>query len=275
MALTFAIGCSTESTTDHETKPMPQAPVAKKNPVTFNDHGDVRVDDYFWMRLSDEQKNAAEPDAQTQDVLDYLNAENDYRKAVMAHTDSLQSKLFDEIVGRIKQDDQSVPVKVDGYWYYTRYQEGKEYPYHCRKKDSMDNAEEIMLDVPKMAEGYSYYAVGGRSVSPNNELMVYGVDTVSRRQYTLYVKNLATGEIYPDEIPATTGGATWANDNKTLFYSKQDPVTLRSSLIYSHVLGTPASEDVLVYEEKDETFSVGIGKSKSKEYLMIGSYSTL
>jgi oligopeptidase B len=275
MALTFAIGCSNESTTDHETKPMPQAPVAKKNPVTFNDHGDVRVDDYFWMRLSDEQKNAAEPDAQTQDVLDYLNAENDYRKAVMAHTDSLQSKLFDEIVGRIKQDDQSVPVKVDGYWYYTRYEEGKEYPFHCRKKDSMDNPEEVMLDVPKMAEGYSYYAVGGRSVSPNNELMVFGVDTVSRRQYTLYVKNLATGEIYPDEIPATTGGATWANDNKTLFYSKQDPVTLRSSLIYSHVLGTPASEDVLVYEEKDETFSVGIGKSKSKEYLMIGSYSTL
>lgn len=275
LALTFASGCGNESATTDEPKNMPQPPIAKKIPVTFNDHGDVRIDDYFWMRLTDAQKEAAEPDAQTKDVLDYLNAENDYRKAVMAHTDSLQSKLFDEIVGRIKQDDQSVPVKVDGYWYYTRYEEGKEYPYHCRKKDSMDNQEEVMLDVPKMAEGFAYYAVGGRSVSPNNELIVYGVDTVSRRQYTLYVKNLATGEIYKDEIPETNGGATWANDNKTLFYSKMDPVTLRSSLIYRHVLGTPASEDVLVYEEKDETFSVGIGKSKSKEYLMIGSYATL
>jgi oligopeptidase B len=274
-AITFAAGCGDKPSAEQDQKTMPQPPDAKQIPVTFNDHGDTRVDNYFWMRLSDEQKNAETPDAQTQDVLDYLNAENAYREEVMAHTKDLQDSLFNEIVGRIKQDDQSVPVKVDGYWYYTRYEEGKEYPYHCRKKESMESPEEVMLDVPKMAEGFSYYAIGGRSVSPNNELLVYGVDTVSRRNYTLYVKNLTTGEIYADDIPDTSGGATWANDNKTLFYTKKDPVTLRSAYIYKHVLGTPASADVLVYEEKDETFNVGVGITKSKEYLIIASYATL
>jgi len=166
-------------------------------------------------------------------------------------------------------------VKVDGYWYYTRYEEGKEYPVHCRKLETMDADEDVMLNVNAMAEGYSYYAIGGRSVSPNNNLVAYGVDTVSRRQYTVYIKDLTTGELLMDVIPETTGGATWANDNKTLFYSKQDPQTLRSSMIYKHVLGTDASEDVLVFEEKDETFSCGIGKTKSKDYLMIGTYATL
>lgn len=275
-ALIFAVGCSEPAVEEtKENKAMPTAPTALKSPKELVAHGDTRIDNYFWMRLSDEQKNADTPDAQTTDVLNYLNAENAYRNQVMAHTDAFQTKLYDEIVGRIKQDDQSVPVKVDGYWYYTRYEEGKEYPVHCRKLESMDAEEEVMLNVNEMAEGYSYYAVGGRSVSPNNNLVAFGVDTVSRRQYTVYVKDLSTGELLSDEIPETSGGATWANDNKTLFYTKKDPVTLRSSMIYKHVLGTDASEDVLVFQEDDETFSCGIGKTKSKDYLMIGSYSTM
>lgn len=274
-ALIFAVGC-TETATENsnETKAMPTPPKASQIPEALTAHGDTRIDNYFWMRLSDEQKKDT-LDPQTKDVLNYLNAENAYRNEVMEHTSDLQDKLYEEIVGRIKQDDQSVPVKVDGYWYYTRYEEGTEYPVHCRKLETMEADEEVMLNVNEMAEGYSYYAVGGRSVSPNNNLLAYGVDTVSRRQYTVYVKDMTTGEILADEIPETSGGATWANDNKTLFYSKKDPVTLRSSMIYMHVLGTDASEDVLVFEEKDETFSCGIGKTKSKDYLMIGSYSTM
>ena len=242
-ALIFAVGC-TETTTENsnETKAMPTAPKANQVPEALVAHGDTRIDNYFWMRLSDEQKKDT-LDPQTKEVLENLNAENAYRNEVMAHTDAFQDKLYEEIVGRIKQDDQSVPVKVDGYWYYTRYEEGKEYPVHCRKLETMDADEDVMLNVNAMAEGYSYYAIGGRSVSPNNNLVAYGVDTVSRRQYTVYIKDLTTGELLMDVIPETTGGATWANDNKTLFYSKQDPQTLRSSMIYKHVLGTDASEE--------------------------------
>ncbi len=273
-ATVLAFGCG-DSTNEANNATMPQAPVAKKIPTDITTHGDTRVDNYFWMRLSDAQKEAETPDAQTQDVLDYLNAENDYTKAMMADTDSLQEKLYNEIVARIKQDDQSVPTKIDGYWYYTRFEEGQDYALYCRKKESMEAEEEIILNGPEMGKGLAYFALGGYSVSTNNNLIAYGVDTVSRRQYTLYFKDLATGEILPDQIPNTTGGATWANDNKTVFYSKQDPVTLRSFQIYRHTLGTDASEDLLVYQEDDETFSCGVGKSKSKEYLFIGSYSTM
>ena len=254
---------------------LPTAPDASQKPHTTDIHGLQLQDDYFWMRLSDEQKAAKESDAQTTEVVDYLKAENAYTKEAMAPTEGLQEKIYEEIVGRIKKDDESVPVLDKGYWYYSRYEEGKEYPYSCRKKGSMEAAEEVMLDQPSMAEGHNYFAIGGRSVSPDNNLLVYGVDTISRRQYTLYIKDLATGEVFADRIPETTGGATWANDNKTLFYTKKDPLTLRSSQVYRHVLGTDVSEDVLVYEEKDETFSCGIGKTKSEAYLMIASYATV
>jgi len=260
-------------TTSMEEKVV-KGPVAEKIAKEMTIHGDTRVDDYFWMRLSDEQKNADVADDQTQNVLDYLNAENSYRESEMKDTEEFQENLYNEIVGRIKKTDESVPSKVDGYWYYTRYEEGKEYPFFCRKKESIEAEEEVMLDVPAMAEGYEYYQVGGRSVSPDNSMMVYGVDTVSRREYTLYVKNLETGELYADVIPKTTGGATWANDNKTLLYTKKDPVTLRSSQIYKHVLGTDSSEDQMIYEEKDETFSCFVYKTKSKKYLIIGSVAT-
>ncbi len=273
-SLIFVAACSTPDKED-KTPTMPQPPVAKKVAEELTIHGDTRIDNYFWMRLSDAQKEAETPDAQTQDVLDYLNAENDYAKEVMADTDSLQEKLYNEIVARIKQDDQSVPVKVDGYWYYTRFEQGQDYPLYCRKKGSLEAEEEIMLNGPEMGAKYSYFSIGTYGVSTNNNLIAYSVDTVSRRQYTLYFKDLTTGQIFEDEIPNTTGGATWANDNKTVFYSKQDPVTLRSFQIYRHTLGTPVADDVLVYQEDDETFNCGIGKSKSKEYLLIGSSSTM
>ena len=251
------------------------APIAEKVQHITEIHGLQLSDDYFWMRLSDEQKEASEPDEQTAKVVAYLNAENDYKNEVMHSTEAFQESLFNEIVGRIKQDDQSVPVLDAGYYYYSRYEEGKEYPLYCRKLGSLDAEEEIMLNVNEMAEGFSYFSVGGRSVSTNNNLLAFSVDTVSRREYTLQFKDLSTGEILSDRIPGTTGGATWANDNKTVFYSKKDPITLRSSQIYKHILGTDASEDELIYEEADETFSCGIGKTKSEAFLMIASYSTV
>lgn len=250
-------------------------PVAEKEQHITEIHGLQLSDDYFWMRLSDDQKEAAEADGQTAKVVAYLNAENDYKSEVMKSTEAFQESLFNEIVGRIKQDDQSVPVLDAGYYYYSRYEEGKEYPLFCRKPGSLDAEEEVMLNVNEMAEGYSYFSVGGRSVSTNNNLLAFSVDTVSRREYTLQFKDLSTGEILPDRIPGTTGGATWANDNKTVFYSKKDPVTLRSSQVYKHTLGTDASQDELIFEEADETFSCGIGKTKSEAYLMIASYSTV
>ena len=251
------------------------APDAKIVPYSQEIHGMDLEDDYFWMRLSDEEKEADKPSEKTQDVLDYLNSENDYKEKVLSPTEKFQTELFDEIVGRIVKDDESVPVFYREYWYYTRYQDGKEYAYNCRKKGNMEAVEEVLLDGPKLAEGHNYFAIGGSSVSPNNKLIVYGIDTVSRRQYTLRVKDLTTGVVLDDEIPETTGGAVWANDNKTLFYTKKDAITLRSYRILKHVLGTSVSEDVVVYEETDETFSVGIGKTKSEEYIMIGSHSTL
>lgn len=262
------IGCST-------TENMIPAPKAKKIEKTIITHGDSRVDDYFWMRLTDEQKEAKTPDAQTQDVLDYLNAENDYLKQVMKPTEKLQKTLYEEIVGRIKQDDESVPVKVNGYVYYSRFEKGEDYPLSCRKKGDQSGTEEVLLNMPKMAKGHNYFSVGNQSVSENNELLAYSVDLVSRRQYTIHFKNLVTGEIYADEIKNTTGGITWANDHKTIFYTKQDPITLRSNEIYKHVLGTPVDQDVLVYEEKDETFGCNVFKTKSRKFIMISCYQTL
>ena len=254
---------------------MQEAPVAKKLKKILQIHDDQRIDNYFWMRLSDEQKEAEQPDQQTQDVLDYLHAENDYCKYVMKPTEKLQKTIYDEIIGRIKQDDSSVPITVNGYTYYTRFEKGQDYPYYCREKAEDNAKEEVMLDVPTMAEGYAYYAIGGRSVSENNKILAYAIDTVSRREYTLYFKNLETGEILSDKIENTTGGITWANDNQTVFYVKKDPQTLRAYQIFKHRLGTDTSDDELVYEEKDETFSCWISKTKSRQYLMIGASQTL
>jgi oligopeptidase B len=246
-----------------ETKDMNE-PVAKKERKELVLHGDTRVDYYYWLN---QRENP--------DVIAYLEDENAYTKAMMKDTEQLQDKLYNEIVGRIKQTDQSVPYFENGYYYYTRYEEGKEYPIYARKKGSLDAAEEIMLNVNEMAEGHEYFNVSGLSVSPDNTLLAYGVDTLSRRKYTIHVKNLKTGEMLDTEIKNTTGYAPWAADNTTLFYTLKDSVTLRTHKIMKHQLGTDPGNDKEVFEEKDETFGTVAFKTKSDEYIMIVSFSTL
>ena len=243
--------------------PAVQPPVAKKLPKELIMHGDTRIDNYYWIN---ERENP--------EVIDYLNAENEYTQFMMADTKELQEELFNEIVARIKQTDESVPYKRNGYFYYTRYEAGKEYPVFVRRKGEMTAPEEVMLNANERAEGKSYYAPAGMNVSPDNLLMAFGEDTVSRRKYTIRFKNLKTGELLPDLIPNTTGGAVWANDNKTVFYTVKD-ASLRSYKIFSHTLGTPVSADKEVYHEQDETFGTFVYKTKSEKYIIIGSSSTL
>ncbi|MEP5106091.1 MAG: oligopeptidase B, partial [Ekhidna sp.] len=265
--------CTNQTT---EKKSMrPDAPIAAKADTVLKEHGQTRFDPYFWMRLSDEQKRAETPDDHTQQVLDYLNSENDYTKTVMSHTEDLQQKLYDEIVGRIKQTDESVPYLSNGYWYYTRYEEGGEYPIYCRKEGSLEADEEILLNVNEMAEGYGYYAAGGLNVSPDNKILAFAEDTLSRRIYTIRFKNLETGEMIDDRIENTTGGGAWANDNKTFFYTAKNKVSLLSEKIYRHELGTEPEIDVMVYHEKDPSFYIGVYKSKSDDYVIIWNSSTL
>ncbi|MFO8146028.1 MAG: S9 family peptidase [Bacteroidota bacterium] len=239
-------------------------PEAIKITKELKAHDQVRIDDYYWMN------NREDPQ-----VISYLNSENDYNEKMTAHTKEFQTKLFNEMKSRIKEDDKSVPYKLNGYWYLTRFEKGKDYPIYSRKKESLDAPEEILFDVNEMAEGFDYYSLGGLNVSPDNKLIAFGVDTLSRRKYTIQIKNLETGKILPLKIETTTGGSTWANDNKTLYYTKKDDQTLRSNQIFKHILGTTPANDQLVFEEKDETFNTYIYKSKSKKYLIIGSGSTL
>ncbi|ASV28782.1 S9 family peptidase [Maribacter cobaltidurans] len=241
-----------------------KAPVTKKVPKELIVHNDVRIDNYYWLN-----------DRENPEVIAYLNSENDYYNEMTSHTKALQEELFKEMKSRIKEDDESVPYTLNGYWYKTRYEVGKEYPVYSRFRESLESEEEIMFNGNEMAEGHDYFSMGGIAVSPDNSLAIFGVDTVSRREYTLRVKNLKTGEIYADTILNTTGGGVWANDNKTFYYTKKDTVTLRSDKIYKHILGTPESDDELVFHEKDDTFSTFVYKTKSKKYVVIGSHSTL
>lgn len=254
--------------------PPAQPPVAKKIKKELTIHDDTRIDNYYWMRLSDEQKNSENPDAQTQDVLDYLNAENTYTKSVLNHTETFQEKLYTEIIGRIKQIDESVPYKKNGYFYYTRYEEGKEYPVYCRKIESMESTEEVLLNVNEMAEGHDYYSIRSLRVSKNNQLLAFGVDTLSRRIYTIKIKNLKTGEILTDQIEGTTGSAAWANDNETLFYTIREPETLRAYKINRHTLGQTTDQDKTMFVEEDNQFSSWVYKTKSDEYIIIASTMT-
>lgn len=239
-----------------------QAPKAKKIPKEHSIHGDVRIDNYYWLR-----------DREDQEVIDYLNEENAYCKEVLKPTEPLQEKLYEEIVGRIKKDDESVPYKKKGYWYYTRFTEESQYPIYCRKKDSMENKEQILMDVNVMAEGHKYYNVGGLSLSPNEKYMVYGEDTVSRRIYTLKMKSMETGEILDLNIPGTTGGACWAEDSQTIFYTMKDETTLRSAKVMSYNVVT--KEEIVRFEEKDDTFNCGVYKSKSEKYIIISSGASI
>lgn len=239
-------------------------PIASVKPVTLEKHGRARIDPYYWLN-----------DRENPEVVAYLQAENDYTKSVMAHREQLEKELFEEIKGRIQQTDLSVPYKLDDYFYYTRFEEGKEYPVFCRKKESLEAEENIILNANVLAEGHEYFAIGGMGISYKQNLLAYAIDTQGRRIYTIQFKNLDTGELLADTISGVSGNMAWANDNYTLFYGKQDSTTLRSYQIYRHVLGTDPSQDVLVYEEKDDTFSVAVFKTKSKRYVMIASHQTV
>ncbi|WP_234993217.1 S9 family peptidase [Sphingobacterium lactis] len=263
--------CSPEGTSQKAPVNWPDAtpPVAEKKNFDRIIHNDTVVDPYYWM--NDYFKKG--PDSSR--VVAYLDAENAYTEAMMKDTDGLQDVLFKEMKGRIKETDESVPYLRNGYYYYQRTEEGKQYYKLCRKKGSLDAPEEVLLDVDKMAEGFAYYALGGATVSPDNKLLAYGVDTVSRREYVIHIKNLETGEILPDRIIRTSGGSVWAADNKTLFYTAKNPVTLLSEKIKRHTLGAPVDKDVVVYDEKDNTNYIGVWKSKDDQYIFIYSGGTL
>jgi len=240
-----------------------EAPRAKKIEKKLIKGSDVRIDEYFWLNQREDQK-----------VIDYLNAENQYTDEMMKDTEMLQQKLYQEIKSKIKEDDESVPFKLNGYWYISRYETGSEYPIHTRKKESLNAREEIMFNVNEMAKGHSFYNLAGVNISENNQLAAFGVDTVSRRIYTIRIKDLNTGKLLSDKLENTTGGSVWAADNKTLFYTRKDE-TLRAFQIWKHKLGTDQSKDQLVFEEKDDTFDTFVFKTKSRKYIVIGSSSTV
>jgi oligopeptidase B len=241
-----------------------QPPVAKIIPKKLKKHHLTRTDNYYWLN-----------DRENPEVIDYLNKENDYYNAMTADSKDFQKDLFEEMKGRIKENDSSVPYFYNGYFYITRFETGKDYPIYTRKKESLSANEELLFDCNAMAKDHPFFQLGGMSVSPDNKLAIFSVDTVGRRIYTIQVKNLVNGTVLVDKIENVTGSAVWANDNKTIFYSSQDAVTLRSDKIFKHKLGTQQKEDVLIYFEKDDTYHVEIAKSKSKKYLAIESGSTL
>jgi oligopeptidase B len=236
-------------------------PVADKVKKELTEHGNTRIDNYFWLNQRDDPK-----------VLEYLNAENDYTDKMLKHSEALQEKIYNEIIGRIKQNDASVPYRDNGYYYYTRYEDSKEYPVYCRKKGSLEAPEEILVNVNDMAGGHRFINVSGLSVSQDNKFLSYGVDTLSRRKYDIYFKNLETGEILRDKIANTTGFAAWANDNNTVFYSRKDEA-LRPYKIFRHKLGDDPLGDKEIYHEKDESFNIAVYKTKSDKFLVIGLFN--
>jgi oligopeptidase B len=274
IAILFLIACNNNKTTveKKETYKWPEgvsAPVAELKVHDRIIHGDTVADPYYWM--IDYFKKG--PDSTK--VVDYLKAENAYLDTMTAGTKDFQQKLFGEMKGRIKEKDESVPVFKNGYYYYTRSEEGKQYYKYCRKKENLEAKEEILLDVDAMAEGHPYYSATGFNISEDNKLIAYGIDTVSRRQYIIHIKNLETGEIYKDAMHGTSGGSEWANDNKTLFYTENNPVTLLTEKIKRHTLGADEKADAVVYNEKDHSNYIGVGKSKSGKFIFIVSQATM
>ena len=242
----------------------PAPPIARVVPHELSAHGHVRVDDYYWLKERDNPE-----------VVAYLEDENAYLEAVMKHTEPLQEALYEEIVGRIKKEDDSVPYARDGYYYYTRQVEGGEYPLFCRKQGTLDAGEEVVLDGNELARGHEFFSLRGLEVSSGRDLLAFAVDTVGRRFYTVRFKDLETGELLADELKDVTGNVAWANDNRTIFYTRQHPETLRTYRVYRHRLGTDEAGDEVVYEEADETFSIYVTKTLSKKYVLIGSVQTL
>ena len=242
----------------------PTPPVAEVIPKTMSEHGHTRVDNYFWLREREDPKVTA-----------YLAAENNYTDAVMKHTEAFQERLFEEIKGRIKQDDRSVPYRYDEYYYYNRQEDGKDYQIYCRKQGSLEASEQIILDVNVLAAGHGYCEVSGIEPSPDHRILAYAVDTVGRRSYTLHFRDMTTGQDLPDVIPDVTDNLVWAADNKTLFYTDRDPETLRWNRILRHQLGSDPEGDKVIYEENDDTYYTWVEKSKSRQYLFIHSQQTL
>ena len=260
--LVLCVSCNTKEPTEPTMKINP--PIADKITKNLEIHGDVRQDEYYWLNQRENEE-----------VIDYLERENDYYDKMTAHTKDFQKDLFEEMKARIKEDDSSTPYFYNGYYYITRYETGNDYPIYTRKKGTLLADEEIMFNVNEMAEGHSYYNLNGINVSPDNTKVAYGVDTVSRRKYTIYIKDLVSGAVQQKPITLTTGGSTWANDNETLFYTRKDDQTLRSNQIFKHKLGIDTNRDTLIFTEEDETFGTYIYKTKSHKYLVIGCYSTL
>lgn len=242
-----------------------EPPVAEKNPTQLETHEQIRIDEYYWLRERESQK-----------VIDYLNAENEYTDSQMAPTAELQEKLIEETKARIKQTDSSVPYDENGFTYYSRTEEGAQYPIYCRKQAGSKNAnEKVLLNVNRIAKGHEFCSVRGMEVSDDSNILAYAVDTVGRRKYNLRFKDLRTGVLLEDEIKEVTGSIVWAADNKTLFYIRQDPETLRSHKVFRHTLGDNPENDEVVYFETDEEFGCSISRSRSKEYILIHTTQTL
>lgn len=258
----FVISCNNEIKPLLKNSIIP--PLADKIPVSFKKFNDIRIDDYYWLK---EKENP--------EVIDYLERENDYYEKMTSHTLDLQNKLFKEIKDKIKEDDESVPYFLNGYWYKTKYKEGLDYPIYTRFKDSLNNKEEILFDCNELAKKHDYFNLSNFQISPDNKIVAFSTDVVSRRLYSIQFKNLETGKIYSDKIINSSGSFAWANDNSTLFYTNRDVNTLRNDKIFKHVLNTDYKNDELVYFEKDETFYTNVSKSKSKKFIIISSFSTL
>lgn len=248
---------------------MPDYPKAQKLPHKITQHGQTRIDAYFWMRNRDDPA-----------VIAYLNAENNYLKEMMHNTEPLQELLFEEMKARIKEDDESAPIKHGDYFYYTRNETGKQYPYYCRKLGTLDAQEEVVLDQNALAEGLDFSRIGAFSISPDHQKLAYSVDPDGSEKCTLYIKDLVTGEHYPEQIHETWGdvyghyGVEWASDNQTLFYATLDSA-LRPHKIYRHVLGEQPLNDELVLHEEDETFNLILLKSRSQAFIMVLCHSTI
>lgn len=241
------------------------APVAKKIPHEMTIHGDRRVDNYYWMR------DDTRTDPQ---VLAHLAAENSYVEKMMAHTNALQNKLFEELKGRIEKDDESVPIKKGSHYYFSQTHGDNEYPVYIRSTDKQRQHQQVILDVNKLAKNHDYFAITGLDVSPNGALLAYGEDTLSRRIYTIKIKDLTTNQLLPDTIEGSEGDVVWANDNKTFYYIKKDPQTLLGYQVFRHRLGTPQADDELVYEELDMSYYTSIEKSKDHQEIYIKHSST-
>ena len=261
-SLTFAVGCKSDKNMMSKDNLLPP----KANIITHHHkiHDHIRIDPYYWLK-----------DRENPEVVDYLERENDYYQKMTAPTKELQEWLFDEMKGRIKEDDSSVPYFYNEYWYITRYEKGKDYPIYTRKKETLEAEEEVLFDCNLMATDYDYFSLVGINVSPDNSKVAYALDTLSRRKYVIYVKDLSDGSLLKTNIKNTTGVSVWGADNKTLYYNRKNPETLRSEAVIKHDIQLPDQVDELVYAEVDETYSVYVSKSKSKEYIFISSFSTL